>query len=125
MLIFSQRICPIDDVNPWQQYSLDRGRYYEQCDPSDPMRGFKGAAIEAGLFASNFGALCLESDLDISHTLCMPTKPQYWKEFGIETDPSILFIMTVGKGLVYRRDHLEEVEKEDKKPDFHKVVQFL
>jgi len=125
MLIFSQRLCPIDELNPWQQYSIDQGRYYEQCDSADQSRAAKGAVLESGLFASNLGALCLENGLDISHTLCMPWEPKLWKNFGIEKDPVVIFIMTIGKGLVYRRDHLEEVEKEDKKPDFHKVVQFL
>lgn len=125
MLIFSQRICPIEDANPWQKYSIDRGRYYEQCDRRETMRAFKGSAIEVGLFASNFAAMCLEQNLDISHTLCMPTEPQYWKEFGIDKDPAVMLIMTVGKGLMYRRDHVIEVEKEDYKPDYHKVVNFL
>ena len=124
MLIFSQRICPIDEANPWQKHSLDRGRYYEQCDAANPMKAFKGSAIEVGLFASNFGTLCLENNLDISHTLCMPTESQHWKEFGIEKDPAIMLIMTVGKGLVYRRDHLEEVEKDDVKPNFDKIIQY-
>jgi hypothetical protein len=125
MLIFSQRICPIDELNPWQQYSIDRGRYYEQCDGRDPRRARNGSAIEIGLFASNFAAMCLEQNLDVSHTLCMPDEPKYWREFGIDKDPFIMLIMTVGKGLMYRREHVIKLEKEDYKPDYHKVVNFL
>jgi hypothetical protein len=122
LLIFTQRIA--DTLNPWQQYSVDRGRRYEQLDTEEPMRAFKGSAIEVGMFAANFAAMCFENDLDISHTLCTPTDPRAWKEFGIK-DPAVMLLMTVGKGKVYRRDHLEDVEKEDFKPDFEKVVQFM
>ena len=122
LIIFTQRIA--DTLNPWQQYSVDRGRRYEQLDAKQPMRGFKGAALEAGMFAANFAAMCFENDLDISHTLCTPGEPSAWKEFGIK-DPTVLLLMTVGKGKLYRRDNLEEIEKEDFKPDFEKVVQFM
>lgn len=125
MLIFSQRVIPYEDVNPWQKYSIDRGRYYEQCDKVNIRNASKGAILESGLFASNLGALCMEKGLDISHTLCMPWESKLWSDFGLSQDPVVIFIMTIGKGKVYRRDHLEEVEKEDMKPDFHKVVQFL
>ena len=125
MLIFSQRVIPYEDANPWQKYSIDRGRYYEQCDKVNIRHGLKGAVLESGLFASNLGALCMEKGLDISHTLCMPWEGELWSEFGLSQDPLVIFIMTIGKGKVYRRDHLEEIEKEDMKPDFHKVVKFL
>lgn len=126
LILFNQRVET--ELNPWQQYSVNDGRVYEQTSKDNAWRCFKNSCIEVGMFASTFAALCIESGLDVSHTLCFPTEPKYWEEFWGKfniDDPSAILAMTVGKGSVYRQDVLEELEKTDLKPDFHKVVQFL
>ena len=124
-IIFSQRIA--DKFNPWQQQAIDNGRTFEQTDAKNPMSFFKNSAIEVGMFAGNFASICLSEGIDISHTLCFPTPPDKWRISGLidSRDPSVMLIMTAGKGLVYRQDVAKGIELEDTKPAFEVIVKFL
>ena len=124
-IIFSQRIA--DKFNPWQQQAIDNGRKFEQTDSKNPMSFFKNSAIEVGMFAGNFASICLSEGIDISHTLCFPTPSDKWRISGLidGRDPTVMLIMTAGKGLVYRQDIVKGMELEDTKPAFEDIVKFL
>jgi hypothetical protein len=78
------------------------------------------------MFSTTFAELCLQNNIDISHTMCFSKELEDWKSIGFSDfayQPTML--MTVGKGLRYRQDELTDLEKLDLKPDFSRVVKFF
>lgn len=123
LLIFTQRFE--DKLNPWQEFTFKNGRNFEQVDSVNPGRSLVGSSIEIGMFANTFGGLCLENNIDISHTLCHPHHSKAWQKYFPFIKNRVILIMTVGKGLRYRQETLGELENHDLKPDFDRIVKFI
>jgi len=124
LLIFTQRYEP--DPNPFQKWLIDRGHNYPAADKNRIAECYSSAMLEVGLFAAAFGALCLEKNIDTSFTGCFPGDLKKWQDIDF-VDQTPLLLMTVGIGKVYRQDIIQytDLEKEDYKPNFEKVVNIL
>ena len=123
LLIFTQRVE--DQPNPFQQFMIDKGRYYSQTNPAKLDEHYGNATLEIGMFSNTFAALCLEYQIDVSHTLCFPKKLEKWKDGFDFLDQEPVFMMTVGKGLVYSRDKYIGPELLDTRPDYARIVNFV
>lgn len=123
LLIFTQRVE--DNPNPWQKYLISQGRTYSQTDESKIADHYSNALLEIGFFSNTFAALCIESEIDISFTLCFPSDIKDWEQdFKFLKHPPRL-LMTIGKGLVYRQPIDDPIEKLDLKPDYSRIVNFV
>lgn len=124
LLIFTQRAE--DQPNVHQQELIALGRNYTQTDPNKLGEHYGNALLEIGMFCNTFAALCLESQLDISYTLCFPKKLEKWHDDGFKfLDQEPVFIMTAGKALEYLRDEYTALEKLDLRPNYDRIVNFV
>lgn len=123
LLIFTQRVE--DKPNPYQEHLIKNGFNYEQVE-LDASKSYTNAVLEIGMFANNFSALCLEHDLDVSYTLCIRKELSSWKDKRFKfLKQNPIFVMTIGKGLVFRQDTKDPLEKQDLKPDYERIVNFV
>lgn len=124
LVVFSQRVCSKEEVNPFYKEKIKEGHFMEQIYPEwvDRIKG--STAIEVGLFAQNVAALCLDYDLDYSFTVCFPGDVKKWKDIPFVKHP-VLLLMSIGKAKIYRRDFLPQVSSDrEYKTDFKNVVKF-
>ena len=123
IFLFTQRVS---NANPFFQRRIDKGFFYEQCD--NLKLAEKTALIEMGMFAHNFGSLCIQNNIDISHTRCIPIDKSWDEpEFYFLQYP-VQLIMTAGKGKVYRRDPSNDGGVSfdlEYKPAFDEVISFI
>lgn len=123
VLIFTQRIE--DKPNQFQQSLINNGYVYEQMARYGPKKenAKKNAYIEIGMFSTNFASICLNNEIDVSHTLCFPGDKKDWpqKHFSF-LDSHPILIMTVGKGKIYRTARDQAI---DPKPDFDRIVNIV
>jgi hypothetical protein len=124
LLIFTERAE--DQPNEHQQNLIALGRKYTQTDPNKLGEHYSNTLLEIGMFCNTFAALCIESKLDISYTLCFPKKLEKWQDHGFEfLDQEPVFIMTAGKALAYLRDEYTALEKLDLRPNYDRIVNFV
>ena len=124
LLIFTQRAE--DQPNVHQQELIALGRNYTQTDPNKLGENYGNALLEIGMFCNTFAALCIESHLDISYTLCFPKQLDQWQDHGFEfLDQEPVFIMTAGKALKYLRNEYTALEKLDLRPNYDRIVNFV
>lgn len=124
LLVFCLRVETV--LNEQQTQTVNRGLYYEQMQELDGLseiktNEFKAVAyIEVGMFANTFGTLCIEHNLDVSHTLVgMGKLMQQEIALPFITRPAIL-VMTVGKAKTYRQPRQDSL-----RPDYHRIVNFV
>ena len=122
VFVFAQRVE--DQPNIFQQQSINNGQTYSQLELKDPEHDICKdiARIEIGMFSANLASHLLSNNIDVSFTECFPGELHTWteKEFNFLKD-DVLFIMTAGKGKIYRRD-LPELTAGDLKPNFERIV---
>lgn len=133
LLVFSQRVCTDKDVNPFYKKQVADGHFMEQCSPRWVDRIKPSTAIEAGLFAQNVAALCLEKDIHYSFTVCFPGRVEKWKDIPFITAEPLL-LMSLGYKKTFRREFLVEQRKavpgaphhtnDDYKTAFENVVHY-
>jgi hypothetical protein len=90
------------------------------------MIGSSVVSFEAGLFASNITAMCLEKDIDVSYCGCWPKSADEWEDVpGV--NERLIILMTLGKGSYYRRQRLEEENQShlDYKTAYEDIVKFI
>ena len=96
VLLFEKR-CPTPN-----QYILDRieqGHNYPECDLKKHNDFKTGPAVEIGMFISILTGLCVEQDIDISYTQCLPDvrkkngeKINPFKDYNINFIDNFVFI---------------------------------
>jgi hypothetical protein len=69
VLLFEKRI---PNPNRYILKLMIRGHRYPECDPSQHYNHNKLSAIEVGLFSSILTGLCLEKEISVSYTECLP-----------------------------------------------------
>ena len=124
LLIFTPRVE--DKPNPWQLKQIENGNVFDQMNAHRMDKTHTNTSIEIGMFANTFASLCLEKDIDISHTMCFSSDIDDWHSIGltgIEYYP--LLLMSVGKGMKYRQPAEDPIEQLDLKPDFTRIVNFV
>ena len=122
LLIFTMRLE--DKPNPHQKILIDRGHKYEAVDENKLNDMYSTASFEAGLFCDAFSGMCLENDIDVSYTGCFHRKIDQWADIPfVKRKPIIL--MTVGKAKVYFDDIKNDIQKQDVRPDFDRIVNFI
>ena len=105
LLVFSQRVVPMCEVNTLYKRKIAQGHFMEQCSPKWVDRIKPSTAIEAGLFAQNVAALCLEKDIHYSFTVCFPGRVEKWKDISfIKEEP--LLLMSLGYKKTFRREYM-------------------
>jgi len=122
LLIFTMRLET--DPNPFQKLLISRGHKYEAVDESRLNDHFPIASLEVGLFTSVFNSLLLENNIDSSLIGCFHRDVEKWKDVPfVKRMPIIL--MTVGKGKVYIDDIKEGLQKQDLRPNYERIVNFV
>jgi hypothetical protein len=122
LFIFTMRLET--DPNPFQKFLIDRGHVYEAVDESMLGGLYAMASLEVGLFTSVFNGLLLENGIDSSFTGCFHRDLNEWKEFPfVKRMPIIL--MTAGKGKIYIDETKTELQKQDLRPNYDKIVNFI
>ena len=105
LLVFSQRVVPMREVNTFYKEKIAQGHFMEQCSYAWVPQIKASTAIEVGLFAQNIAALCLEKDIHYSFTLCFPGKKEKWKDISfIKEEP--LLLMSLGYKKTFRREYM-------------------
>jgi hypothetical protein len=122
LVVFSQRVCTDDDINPFYQRQIEQGHFMEQASEKWVDRIKSSTAVEVGLFAQNVAALCLDKSLDYSFTVCFPGDVNKWSDISFVEHP-VLLLMSIGKAETYRRDLLVRSDQ-DYKTSFGNVVKF-
>lgn len=126
LIVFSQRVVPLEDLNPYYTRQVKRGHFMEQCSPKfkDDIRSL--ICFEIGLFAQNLAAFLLENNLDYSFCRCFPGNKLAWKDMDF-VEEDVLMLMSIGKAKRYRRDFLESLGENhmDTKMEYEKVVRFV
>ena len=80
VLLFEKRL---PEPNNWVNYLIkERGHTFEECDPNLHFYHNNITAIEVGLFCAIFTGLCLENNLSISYTECLPNVTRQHNKFG-------------------------------------------
>jgi hypothetical protein len=123
LLIFQHRVCTY--TSPFYEKQIERGHYMEQMY-RDEVVGSRVVSFEAGLFASNVTAMCLEKDIDVSYCGCWPYLSSEWEDVpGV--NENLIILMTLGKGSYYRRQRLEEQNQShlDYKTAYEDIVKFI
>lgn len=124
LLLFTPRVET--ELNPWQQDRSKNGNKFDQTQPHRMEGTFANRCIEIGMFSTIFASMCLEKDIDISHTMCIPSNLEDWHKSGFDfLEYAPILLMTAGKGIKYRLPSINEIENLDFKPDFTKIVNFL
>jgi hypothetical protein len=124
LLIFTMRLE--DKLNNYQKRKVSQGFYFDQLSESGLKDIEPSISIEVGMFADTFSGLCIENNLDVSYTLCFNKKMENWKDLPFVARKPI-FLMTVGKGKIYHRDHLiaRNVHLDHLRPDYERIVNFV
>lgn len=127
MLLFNQRVATLNPWNKWLVENMHMNFEQIKADTDGLRRGTGLSILEIGMFINTFSNLCLMHGIDISHTRCLPTEMEFWKEpeFDFLTQPPQL-IMTIGKGIKTRREFYPHVSHDvDHKPNFEDIVKFI
>lgn len=128
LLIFTERV----EKNPnlFQQHCIKKGYVFEQMDAKNliPLRNI--ARLEIGMFSATVSAMCLEKDIDVSHTVCFAQDLESWSEEEFNfVDAKPIMLMTLGQGNFYRQDIPLEPPSTwlsiDPKPDFETIVNII
>lgn len=122
LLIFTLRVE--HDPNPFQKWLINRGHNYPATNEETIGAMWATASLEIGMFSNTLKALCLEQNIDVAFVGCFPSEVEAWADMPFIKRPP-LFIMTLGKGKVYRQDIVDEIESQDYKPGFEKVMNFI
>lgn len=104
---------------------FDQGKT-EYLQPGD----IKRLCIEIGMFGNLLTGFCMEENLNVSYTLCMPP-PRYkidekwtpnsdWKTFGFEPG-QVLFCMSIG----YSNQESTQRVKDEIKPPIENIVNWV
>ena len=123
LIVFSQRVCTDIDINPFYKARLKKGQFIDQCSAKHVNRIKPTTSFEAGLFAQNIAALCLEKNIYYSFTGCFPGNKEDWKNIPfIDEDP--LMLMSLGYPKTFRRECIPNDTNDDYKTAFENVVHF-
>lgn len=133
LLIFSSRVCPKPNKY-YQRMVRDRGHFAEQCEIDQVKPTAESTSFEVGLFASNLTALCIENNIDVSYTACLPKAEDKWEDtpylwYDKENElAKVHSIMSIGYGDYYRYQWLKDTEAkegEDVKPEMNEIVEWI
>jgi hypothetical protein len=114
--------------NRFYERQIEKGHFYDQAYQSYIDRIIDSVAVEVGLFAQNFSNYILEKNIDVTYNSCFVRDPKIWQDIGLTVvKQRPILMITCGYAERYRKDDLIEwkVEKEDVKPEFEDIVQWL
>lgn len=119
LLVFTMRLET--EPNPFQKRAIDNGHRFEAVDETRLNLLHDVTSFEAGMFCDAFSGMCLEHGIDVSFTGCFGKKVEDWKDVPFVTRKPIM-IMSVGKGLVYRNEGINQF---DLRPNYERIVNFV
>jgi len=87
VLLFTSRWC--NTPNDWVKILIDHGHEFLTCDPEKYQDDRKGPSIEIGMFCSQLTNLCLNANLDVAYTACLPKRV-------LDIDEDVYLAMSIG-----------------------------
>lgn len=125
LLIFTARVC--DKPNRYVQDSIENGHYAQEMFEDEVDNIVTTTAIEVGMFSSHLTLFCMEQDIDVSYTVCMPSLVKHWQNLPFVKHRPIM-LMSMGYGSRYRTQNLQAQgwkPKDDFKPEINEVVNWI
>ena len=113
VLVFTQRLA--FPPNLYVQNLIKKGRKYEECDVHNYKNYKNIPAIEIGMFMLALSCLCVENNIDVSYTACLPFK----KERFSFIDEDMYIVMSLG----YKK--WNRPRKHENKPNFDEVISWV
>jgi len=114
VLLFTSRLC--DNPNEEVKNSMKRGHRYNSCNLDKYKISKTISNIEIGMFCSNLSYACLNNNLDIAYTGCLPPNI---KQFMPKIEEDIYLAMSIGyadDGNPYRKNGKQY------KPDIKEII---
>ena len=113
VLLFTQRLAlPANQIT---MEKLKRGHRYKVCDPDNYKKSGNIPTIEIGMFMSTLTALCMENNIDVAFTGCLPNTEKPYENIEYVNEK-----VYVGMSLGYEK-HYVTLENEDK-PNLDEVI---
>ena len=125
LLIFTARVC--DKPTRYVQHSIKNGHYAQEMFEDQVNEIITTTSIEVGMFASHLTLFCMEQDIDVSYTVCMPSQVKYWQNLPFVKHRPIM-LMSMGYGGKYRTQNLQAMgwkPEDDFKPEINEVVNWI
>jgi len=121
VLLFTTR--KIQDYNEAVKDKMDRGHKFLEI--RNPHKITHNIFLEIGLFTAIFTGLCLENNLGISYSLCMPSiKTPGWEDLNYFIKaPRVLFAISIGYSDQENPAYIHHPYLE-KKPPLKNVIKF-
>jgi len=113
VLLFTQRLAFPPNLRV--QKVIEVGREYPECDIEKYKRIKVVPAIEIGMFMLILSGLCLENNIDVSYTACLPSDE---KRFSFVNE-NVYVSMSLG----YKQT--KEVKNDDDKPNISEVITWI
>ena len=113
VLLFTQRLAFPPNLRV--QKMIKVGREYPECDMKKYKRIKVVPAIEIGMFMLTLSGLCLENNIDVSYTACLPSDE---KRFSFVNE-NVYVSMSLG----YKQT--KEVKNDEDKPSKDEIINWL
>ena len=116
VLLFTQRLAL--PANKTTMARLRRGHRYQVCDPEKYKKAIIIPTIEIGMFMTTLTALCMENNIDVAYTGCLPNSETPYKNIEYVNE-KVYVAMSLG----YEK-HYVKIEDEDK-PRLDEVITWI
>jgi len=114
VLLFTSRLC--DNPNEAVKNSIKKGHRHLNCDLNEYKKSKTIPCIEIGMFCNNLSHMCLNNNLDIAYTGCLPSTINHLMQ---EIKEDIYLAMSIGyadDAYPYRKN------KYQYKPDIKEII---
>ena len=114
VLLFTSRLC--DNPNESVKHAIKKGHRHLNCDLNKYKNAITIPCTEIGMFCDNLAHMCLNNNLDIAYTGCLPTTINH---FMPEIKEDIYLAMSIGyadDAYPYRKN------KYQYKPDIKEII---
>ena len=116
VLLFTQRLAL--PANKTTMARLRRGHRYQVCDPEKYKKAIIIPTIEIGMFMTTLTALCMENNIDVAYTGCLPNSETSYKNIEYVNE-KVYVAMSLGYEKIYVK-----IEDEDK-PRLDEVITWI
>jgi len=113
VLVFTQRLAFPPNLHV--QNLILKGREYQECNVHSYKKYKNIPAIEIGMFMLTLSCLCLENNIDVSYTACLP----YIKERFSFVNEDVYIVMSLG----YKKWNRQR--ENENKPTIDEVISWL
>lgn len=116
VLVFTQRLAW---PNPMVVKAILNGKNFYECNPITYKKHKSAASIEIGMFMMILTTFCIDNNIDVSYTICLPQENLKYKEQGLNfTDENILVTMSLG----YEKENTYVKDYGNVKPEISEII---